>query len=362
MAKKVVVLSSLGGHGHITAVSALKEILGEEYELTSIYPINDISFFGQTQVERFYNYFLRHNWMRSIGALTYSFARLFLWVNRKQIEQYIGDNLDIIKPDLVVSVIPFVNREGISATQMRGLNYLLITADNDLRHWCFDLQGVDLSKIEVCIGSDNRFTRPLLISKGVRDEQIHTTGLPLRPKFTQGAIGAQNPPAILMMLGGSGCPSAYDFAQRILELDLPLHLYVTAGKNRQLFAKLRQLASTSNGRLTPLDISADIFEYMRSASLVIIKSGSLSTTEAMALQKPILLDRTRGVLAWEKMNIRIVLAREVGKPFYHIDELETLVPEMLSPEVQHSITRKYTAFLPNQFRQMIPPIVEKLLR
>jgi len=359
MTQRIVVLSSLGGHGHITTVKALREILGSEVELIPIYPINDLSFFGHTHLERFYNYFLRRNWTRAIGAISFSFARLFLTTNKRQIKEYIADHLDIIKPDLVISVIPFVNRHAIEVARSRGLNYLLITADNDLRHWTFDIDQTDLSHLEVTIGCDNRFTRQLLRSKGVPDEQIHTTGLPLRPGFTQKGKRPKRD-AILMMLGGAGSKSALEFSQRLAQLNLPLDLYVTAGKNKKLFAKLQQMEVGDQTKLTPLDISANISDYMRKASLVIIKPGPMSTNEAMALEKPMLLDHTNGILVWEKMNSRIVTANRVGRPFYHIDELEELVPDMLSDERQEEIQGRYSQIEPSSFIETIPAIINRL--
>ena len=44
--KKILILSCLGGYGHIAATNTLKQLLGDEYEIETIYPIKELRIFG----------------------------------------------------------------------------------------------------------------------------------------------------------------------------------------------------------------------------------------------------------------------------------------------------------------------------
>jgi len=92
-----------------------------------------------------------------------------------------------------------------------------------------------------------------------------------------------------MMAGGAGVGALDALAARLLQLPADLQLIALAGKNAELLAKLRALATRHPGRLFPLGFTTTVERVMTAADLVITKPGGLSVSECLAKGKPMLL-------------------------------------------------------------------------
>ena len=107
--KKVLILSSYGGYGHIAAADTLIDLLGQEWETKVIYPINDLRFLWNPHGEGFYNFLLSNNLIRFANALKFITPILFREYTLKRAAANISAELLAEKPDIVISVIPFIN-------------------------------------------------------------------------------------------------------------------------------------------------------------------------------------------------------------------------------------------------------------
>ena len=73
-AKKLLILSSFGGYGHIAATNTLKALLGSEYKIDTAYPIKDLRILGMPSGEAFYNYTISNNWTAFTNWYTSTFS------------------------------------------------------------------------------------------------------------------------------------------------------------------------------------------------------------------------------------------------------------------------------------------------
>ena len=130
-----------------------------------------------------------------------------------KIEKIIGSYINTYNPDLIISLIPFVNYPASEAARKKEIPYLLITTDNDLRNWAFELERLRHPQFKVTIGSDLPTTRDILLKKKIPESAIETIGLPLRPDFIaqkdedkiREEFGLPHDKEIvLIMMGGAG--------------------------------------------------------------------------------------------------------------------------------------------------------------
>jgi len=147
-----------------------------------------------------------------------------------------------------------------------------------------------------CVASDEVAYR--LADRGVPADRITVTGIPVMPQFSaeleRTACAAElglDPEKFtaVMMAGGAGVGALDALAARLLQLPADLQLIALAGKNAELLAKLRALATRHPGRLFPLGFTTTVERVMTAADLVITKPGGLSVSECLAKGKPMLL-------------------------------------------------------------------------
>ncbi|MGE3533931.1 MAG: hypothetical protein AB7H48_03770, partial [Parachlamydiales bacterium] len=181
--KTVLVLSSRGGYGHTAAANTLQKLIGDRYELKVVHPIDQLRIWGVPSGEQFYNMMLKRGWIRSMNFLARHLAPRLFRSRRHKIEKIIDSYIQAYQPNLVVSLIPYINYPASEAARKEEIPYLLITTDNDLRNWSFGLEKLKHPNFRVTIGSDLPTTRGILRKKNIPESAIETIGLPLRPDF-----------------------------------------------------------------------------------------------------------------------------------------------------------------------------------
>ncbi|NGX37286.1 MAG: Processive diacylglycerol beta-glucosyltransferase [Chlamydiae bacterium] len=368
--KKLLILSSYGGYGHIAAANTLISLLGDNYEVEIIYPIKELRILGLPSGESFYNFLISNHW----NQLTNWVVRLLpppLFQQRNDklcrlIERHIEDR----KPDLVISLIPFVNYPASEAARKRGLPFLLITTDNDLHNWVFQLQKRKHSNFKVTIGSDLATSKGTLLDQKVSEEDIKTIGLPLRPEFLnmknkeelRSSYGIpENKNVVLIMMGGMGARSTLQYVKSIVEHSLDLHLLVCAGKNRKLAKKLKKIQPATGNSMDVIPFTEKVHELFAMADVIITKPGPGTINEAVSLEIPLLIDRTNDPLFWEQANIDLVLESGVGACIHSFEEAPELVKRFLFDEqTRESVIRAYEKIGKNQFAAQIESLIEKM--
>lgn len=369
--KKILVLSSNGGYGHSAAVSTLQKILGTRYEMCIIYPINDVHICGIFSRENIYNQMLLKGWVRSTNILARIFAPLFFRIRHKLVEELITKAIEKEKPDLVLSIIPFLNFPAAEATHKKGLPFLLVTTDNDLKNWVIGLKSMSRSHFKVTIGNELPTTRQMLMKYGVDQSAIQNLGLPLRLEFIQKRSKeqlrtlyqvAEDRHVVLLMMGGAGANCAFDLAKSILKLPLSVHLIVCTGKNEQLINRLKNIFPHPSNALMSVGFTQDIPDLMALADLLITKPGPGTINEAIAMQLPILIDDTKKALYWERINIDLILKYGIGAQIKRYQDIQSLLQKYLkNPKVRTEIQEAYAKIPPCTFHEKIEPLIEEML-
>ncbi|GAA0719130.1 MGDG synthase family glycosyltransferase [Dokdonella soli] len=135
-------------------------------------------------------------------------------------------------------------------------------------------------------------------ARGIEAAQIHTTGIPIMPAFaiahdraacaTEFGIDAQRR-TILLMGGGAGLGGLDEVAERLLAQEADFQLIALAGRNAKMLEKLRGLAARHPQRLIAQGFTDRVERLMTASDLVVTKPGGLTTSECLALGRPMIV-------------------------------------------------------------------------
>jgi processive 1,2-diacylglycerol beta-glucosyltransferase len=152
------------------------------------------------------------------------------------------------------------------------------------------------------------------LRRRVRGARIDASGIPIRPGFAaaapreeaRAALGlAPDRPVALVIGGGLGI-GVEEAALCAMEAARPdAQIVAICGRNEEARARLQALG-VSGGRLRVLGYERGIERWFAAADLVATKPGGLTTSEALALGKPLLL--TRPIPGAEEGNTRALTA------------------------------------------------------
>ncbi|MGZ8287628.1 MAG: MGDG synthase family glycosyltransferase [Telluria sp.] len=134
--------------------------------------------------------------------------------------------------------------------------------------------------------------------QGIPPGQIHITGIPIMPAFSDRLdrkgyareLGiSPTSTTILLMGGGAGFGTVAEIAERLLGTQCDFQIIALADRNEAGMAALHAVAARFPGRLSPQGYSNRIERLMACADLIISKPGGLITSEALALGLPMVL-------------------------------------------------------------------------
>jgi processive 1,2-diacylglycerol beta-glucosyltransferase len=135
-------------------------------------------------------------------------------------------------------------------------------------------------------------------ARGIARERVHVTGIPIMPAFAatldRAACAAEcgiNPKraTVLLMGGGAGLGGLDDVAEKLLAIDADFQLIALAGRNAAMLARLQSIAARSASRLVAQGFTDRVERLMAACDLVITKPGGLTTSECLALGRPMIV-------------------------------------------------------------------------
>lgn len=129
-----------------------------------------------------------------------------------------------------------------------------------------------------------------LLNMGWGNDNVYVTGIPCPIDILSGNMpGGHKKPFLLVAGGGWGLGGLEKTVKRLLKAHLNFYFLIVTGKNIFLYRKLKKLVSKSNGQLILKSTIPHLYTVMKNSCGVITKPGGLTVTEAMILNKPLIL-------------------------------------------------------------------------
>jgi len=347
-------LTSRVGRGHESATIAVTEALGQDYEVVtgnfmdeilSKYDIFSIFSRRKHNAEDVYCFCVKRGW-NYIANFIYkaAIAALKSKILRKYFVKNTISYLKKIKPDLVISVIGYVNYRVAEATTELKIPFIIIPTDLDQaiascgfeKNVFSKKKEFPLVKYTISFKDDDmlRTLKPFIFPT----DQIEEIGFPLRKQFFEPknivAIKNKwkvplNKPVITLIFGGLGNNYTYSVVKKIFALKTNYHVVACISHNEPLRKKLEKLRLCSNCSITIVHFVEEISELVALADVIVIKPGSNVFLEALTMKKPTIIDLTHKVpLTIEAFNCLFLKEKKLGYVLHKKGELEALLEDL----------------------------------
>lgn len=314
---KVLILSMTVGQGHNSTSKALRAALlkkGHECNILDTYKFLNkavgLGFDkGYTAMGRFVpklNETIYRGAEKANGRsdMKMYFPWAFANLSKSKLEKYIEQE----KPDVIVCsivmtamLVTALKEAGMYDNNIKSIG---IVTDYAL-HPFWEYTAMDY------FVAANELMLPELKQRGIPENKILTTGIPVDPKYAKSTLHSKaceklelDPDkfTVLLTSGGMGFAGMIPLMQDIDQMD-DVQLVAVCGSNKRLKSKLSAMEFKSEVKV--LGFVDNMDEYIDAADVVVTKPGGLSTSETIAKGKPLLLMKPMpGV---ENMNLAFLL-------------------------------------------------------
>lgn len=334
------------GGGHRAASTALRQILEQQHPDWHIHQVDlqdvldEIDIFRKVtglRLEELYNQVLAKGWTlgsAQILPLMQLVIRLLHGTQVKVLERYWRAN----RPDLVVSLIPNLNRACFQALQRVDPQIPYTTILTDLAdyppHFWIERQRQSF----IC-GTARAAQQ--VQEYGHPEATVHlVSGMILNPKFynlapidraeARRALGLDPQlPTALVLFGGEGSPKMRKIVEQLEASPLQLQFLLLCGKNLRLAEELRNLPGRLRRHVE--GFTTNVPHFMQLADFFIGKPGPGSVSEAIHLGLPVIVEQNAWTLPQERFNAEWVVQQGVGERLTSFSQIVPAVERLLQP-------------------------------
>jgi processive 1,2-diacylglycerol beta-glucosyltransferase len=245
---------------------------------------------------------------------------------RRRFEKIIAD----FKPDVVLCTHyePVEALAELRRDQKKKTPFIVSVITDFEAHALWMDADVDL----YCVAAEE--TKARLIARGAADEKAVATGIPISAKFAakvdalvvRRTLGLRDDlPTLLVLSGGFGMGPVGKILGALDKVPLDFQTVVVCGRNEEL---RRDLAAQDRKHPTRvLGFASNMHELMTVADLILTKPGGLTSSEALALGKPLfILDPIPGQ---EAANSDFLLERGAAAKVNRVEDLPFRIEQLL---------------------------------
>ena len=178
-------------------------------------------------------------------------------------------------------------------------------------------------------------TKARLVARGATAEHIVTTGIPVAAKFSQkvdgravrSKLGLRDDQSVLLVLsGGFGMGPVGEIVTELDKVKGQFQILVVTGRNEEM---RRDLAAADRQHPTHvMGFATNMHELMAVSDLVISKPGGLTSSEALAMGKPLMI--LNPIPGQEAANSDFLLEHGAAAKVNRVEDLPYRVEQLLA--------------------------------
>jgi 1,2-diacylglycerol 3-beta-galactosyltransferase len=321
--KRIVILTADAGFGHRKAANALAAALqdahGDACSVEILNPLDDPRVIpllrnSQADSDRFardMREVFDRGWNASRAAVPTASLGGALTV---ALFKVMRDILRTCRPDAIINTYPLYHPPlaGVFALTRRRAPLYTVVTDFGIVHPLWFNRAAD-----ACFVATEK-VRLLAIARGLSQETVHITGIPVAPALAdrtrdateiRAALGWSLDLPVVLAVGSKRVQRLPDFLRVLNHSALPVQLAVVAGGDDELYAELQRFEWHRPAYL--YNWVEDMPALMHAADCVMSKAGGLIIAETLACGLPLLLIDV--LPAQEKGNVDIVLQSGAGE-------------------------------------------------
>jgi len=183
-----------------------------------------------------------------------------------------------------------------------------------------------------CVAAEE--TKARLVARGATAENIVATGIPISAKFSQKIdgravrkkLGVRDDQGVLLVLsGGFGMGPVAEIVTELDKVKADFQMLVVTGRNEEL---RRELAAVDRRHPTHvLGFATNMHELMSVSDLVISKPGGLTSSEALAIGKPLFI--LNPIPGQEAANSDFLLEHGAAAKVNRVEDLPYRIEQLL---------------------------------
>jgi processive 1,2-diacylglycerol beta-glucosyltransferase len=255
-----------------------------------------LGFYGEDA----YNVILKRQIRRSLPLLQ-RIAAMTAHVPHKRAGRAVAGFLNRERPDLSVSLMPFVNDYCSVIHAEAGVPFGVVCTDLvDIKPRMWFTPRAMAQSMFVCVGSPEAARQARDAGAG---DRVFETGLVVHPRFfdedirdltgseARRRLGLdQTAFTVAILMGGYGGPAIRNIVRQLEALPRTCQIVACCGHNDRLCHQLQALAAESRNRVVPLGFTTEIPTIMRASDVLVTKPGTTTVMEAVTLGVPLVLD------------------------------------------------------------------------
>ncbi|MFN6517163.1 MAG: glycosyltransferase [Nostoc sp. CreGUA01] len=242
--------------------------------------------------------------------------------------------------DLVISLIPLYNLPIWESLQRVKPNTSMVTIMTDFADVPPHFWVEPKTKSYLICGSDRATNQAR--SLGVPKEYIvQTSGMIVHPRFYQTMsidrrverqrLGLEKDRVTgIVLFGAKGCATMVDIAKSLDCISDRVQLIFLCGSNQKLAQTLQERPTKLRQHVQ--GFTDEVPYFMTLADFFIGKPGSISISEAMVMNLPVIVEYNSSTLINEKYNAEWILEKQVGMAINSFRQIVPAVEELLKPE------------------------------
>jgi processive 1,2-diacylglycerol beta-glucosyltransferase len=284
------------------------------------------------------------------------FRGAFAKATNRRFVQY----LRVFRPDAVICT-HYLPVEVLGHLEKQGVNPFTACVVTDFEaHTLWMDAAVDL----YCVAAPE--TRSSLVARGARPESVVVTGIPIAARFARAPEGRQvrkahglrdDLPVLLVLGGGFGLGPVAEILGALDRVEIPVQVVVVVGRNAGLRADLAARDHRHPTRV--LGFVANMEEWMAAADLVLTKPGGLTTSEALALGKPLFI--LNPIPGQEAANSDFLLERGAAAKVNRVEDLPFRLEQLIgSPRLKEMARAARRLGRPEAAAEVCREVLERL--
>lgn len=177
-------------------------------------------------------------------------------------------------------------------------------------------------------------TKARLVARGAAPDRVIATGIPISrrfsarpdPKGVRRTMGLRDDlPVLLVLSGGFGMGPVAEILSGLDKVTQPFQTVVVTGRNEELRRKLSAQDRTHPTHV--LGFSTNMHELMAVAELIISKPGGLTSSEALAVGRPLFI--VNPIPGQEAANSDFLLERGAAAKVNRVEDLPYRIGQLL---------------------------------
>ena len=302
---KVLLLYAKVGNGHLKAAESVKEVLESHEGVEVVYEdgleyssalTNKLIVKGYASVTRHAPKLWGTMYRRSDKAELNTIGEINKMVN-KALTIRLKKMIRKTNPDVIVSTHPFVSHMCAYLKRKGKVRASIVSIMTDYgihNMWVEEHEHIDRLMV-----ATTEMKQDCIRKYNIPESKIMVTGIPVSPRFSKEydkealrkEFNLEEGKKTLLFFagGGLGLGKSEKIFAELLNTNYDLQLIAVTGRNEKQKMRFENIASTSGKNITVLGYTNQVPELMAISDFVITKPGGLTSTECLAMCKPMVI-------------------------------------------------------------------------